>query len=191
MRIKRNRKNMLTKRIEDALKIFVPRKESEIIREQDRIAFIEKFPLERIKDLELDEFVAGGGNRNSFCYWLEFKDILFGIGGGNASKFGIYKSNEKEGYFSSASNNSEVLSEEELPKYFNKLKAEISLALDLANQGRIHEIENLKTTSIWNIVLLKILTIYYPDKFLHIGSLDTLLNVITDFKLNNLISIDE
>jgi Cdc6-like AAA superfamily ATPase len=182
---------MLTKRIDDALKTFIPRKDYELKREKDRQVFIEKFPLKNISKLTLEEFVSGNGNKESFCYWLEFKDIMFGIGGGNASKFGIYKSKVKGGYCLSANKNSKVLSEEELPKYFNKLKSEIISALDLVSQDKIYEVESLKTTSIWNIVLLKILAIYYPNKFLHIGSLDTLKNVITDLELNDLTTINE
>ena len=59
-------------------------------REAGRLSFVEKFPLEKLKELTIDQFVQGT-TENSFCYWLEFKKIGFGIGGGNASKFGIYK----------------------------------------------------------------------------------------------------
>ena len=41
-------------------------------RENDRLSFVEKFPLENLKDLSLDQFVQGT-DKNSFCYWLEFK----------------------------------------------------------------------------------------------------------------------
>lgn len=179
---------MLTNRLQNSLKNFNPNLEAEIRRENDRIFFIEKFPLDKIKDLKLEEFVAGGGNKDSFCYWLEFKNILFGIGGGNASKFGLYKSNKNSEYYSTANKSSVVLSDEELPIYFKKLKSEIVLALDLTKQNRIAEIENVIDTSMWKIVLLKILTIYYPDKFLQIGSFDTLLNIATDFELNEIIN---
>lgn len=179
---------MLTKRLQNSLNNFIPDLESEKKRENDRILFIKKFPLDKIKDLNLDDFAAGGGNKDSFCYWLEFKNILFGIGGGNASKFGIYKSNKNNEYYSSANKSSVVLSDEKLPIYFNKLKSEIVLALELTNQNRIVEIENVIETSMWKIVLLKILTIYYPDKFLQIGSFDTLLNIATDFELNEIIN---
>jgi len=64
-------------------------------RKKDRLTFVEKFPLEKFKDLSIDQFVQGT-DENSFCYWLEFKNIGFGIGGGNASKFGIYKTKDKD-----------------------------------------------------------------------------------------------
>ena len=62
-------------------------------RETGRLSFISKFPLNTIKDLSIDQYVQGT-DENSFCYWLEFKKILFGIGGGNASKFGVYKAKD-------------------------------------------------------------------------------------------------
>ena len=60
-------------------------------REKGRLEFISKFPLNSIQNLIVNDYCLGT-TENSFCYWLEFKNILFGIGGGNASKFGIYKS---------------------------------------------------------------------------------------------------
>ena len=51
-------------------------------RENGRLSFVSKFPLDEIKDLSIDQFVQGTDD-NSFCYWLEFKKIGFGIGGGN------------------------------------------------------------------------------------------------------------
>jgi len=36
-------------------------------RENDRLSFIEKFPLEKLKDLSIDQFVQGT-DENSFCY---------------------------------------------------------------------------------------------------------------------------
>ena len=63
------------------------------LKEKGRLEFISKFPLTSIQNLKVDDYCLGT-SENSFCYWLEFKEILFGIGGGNASKFGIYKSKD-------------------------------------------------------------------------------------------------
>ena len=53
-----------------------------------RLSFIEIFPFKKIKDLSIDQYVQGT-DKNSFCYWLEFKKIHLGIGGCNASKFKV------------------------------------------------------------------------------------------------------
>jgi 5-methylcytosine-specific restriction protein B len=71
-------------------KVYDFSESNEISKETGRLDFITKFPLERLSSLSIDEYVAGTDN-NSFSYWLEFKKILFGIGGGSASKFAIYK----------------------------------------------------------------------------------------------------
>ena len=67
-------------------------------KEKGRLEFVTKFPVDKISELSLDDYVLGT-NKESFCYWLEFKKIedkviLFGIGGGNASNFGLYKSKD-------------------------------------------------------------------------------------------------
>ena len=77
---------MSLKQLNKKSKEFDLPKENIDKRENDRLTFVSKFPLNAIKDLSIDEYVQGT-DENSFCYWLEFKKILFGIGGGNASKF--------------------------------------------------------------------------------------------------------
>jgi len=64
-------------------------------REFDRLSFIEKFPYDNLNELKIDQYVQGT-DENSFCYWLEFKKIGFGVGGGNASKFGIYRTKKDD-----------------------------------------------------------------------------------------------
>ena len=79
--------------------------------ENDRLAFISKFPIDTIKDLSIDQYVQGT-DENSFCYWLEFKKILFGIGGGNASKCGVYKAKDGNYYSSYGKNKKELKGKE-------------------------------------------------------------------------------
>ena len=56
-----------------------------------RESFIKRWPLESIKGMTVEDY-ADTFTKDSFIYWLERK--LGGIGGGNASKFGIYRNNE-------------------------------------------------------------------------------------------------
>ena len=88
-------------------------------RENDRLSFVKQFPLEKLINLSIDQF-AQGTDKNSYCYWLEFKKIGFGIGGGNASKFGIYKT-KNNGVLSYAigyGNNKSFLDDKEANDYF-------------------------------------------------------------------------
>ena len=53
--------------------------------------FQSKFPLEKIKNLKLEEY-TNLNREDSFCYWLEKKtESLGSIWGGSAYKFGIFK----------------------------------------------------------------------------------------------------
>ena len=132
--------------------------------ESGRVEFISKFPIDQISKLQIDEYVAGNG-KNSFSYWLEFKEIGFGIGGGNASKFGVYKAKKDGNYYYKK----KQLTGQELDDFFSNIKSGILQALKYTESN---EIEKIKTIEIplWNMVLQKILSIYYPDKFLTIGS---------------------
>lgn len=134
--------------------------------EKGRLDFIAKFPLSSIQSLKIDEYCLGT-TENSFCYWLEFKDILFGIGGGNASKFGIYKSKDGN-YYQESGSKKNVLEGKVLDEAFSKIKHEIIQGLKYVEQNQIEQISSLQT-SVWNMVLLKIFTLYYPERFLTIG----------------------
>jgi 5-methylcytosine-specific restriction enzyme B len=156
-------------------------------KEKGRNSFIERFPLDRIKDLTLDEFVIGGGNKDSFCYWLEFKKIensviLFGIGGGNASKFGLYKG-EDEYYYTGYWNGKKKIEGEVLDDYFETLKRSIVESLKHVESEDFNGVFSVKS-QLSNMVLLKILAIYYPQKFLMIGATSSLIDLASDLSID-------
>jgi len=153
--------------------------------EKGRLDFIAKFPLTSIQSLTVDRYCIGT-TENSFCYWLEFKDILFGIGGGSASKFGIYKSKDGN-YYEESGPKKIALAGNTLNETFSKIKQDIIQGLRFIEQNKIESASSLQT-SVWNMVLLKIFTIYYPDKFLTIGDPDVIIECarrigITDVEL--------
>jgi len=155
-------------------------------RENDRLSFVEKFPIAKLKDLSIDQFVQGTDD-NSFCYWLEFKKIGFGIGGGNASKFGIYKTKNQEEivYATGYGQNKTYLDDQEAKDYFSDLLNKILKALDYTRSDKIDKISELKIP-MWNMVLQKILGIYYPDKFLTIGSPTVLIKCAKELDIQNI-----
>ena len=157
-------------------------------RESGRIEFVSKFPIDQIGKLQIDEYVAGT-DKNSFSYWLEFKKILFGIGGGNASKFGLYKG-ANGNYYGGTGQNKILLKGKELEKQFEIIKTGIIKALDYVKNDRISEIKALNIP-IWNMVLQKILTLYYPDKFITIGASDVLIESAKDISLDGIELIPE
>jgi Cdc6-like AAA superfamily ATPase len=168
-------------------------------KEKGRLEFLAKFPKDKISKLTLDEYVLGTG-KESFCYWLEFKKIddkviVFGIGGGNASKFGLYKS--KDGLYQTGyGENKKALSGKDLDDYFNSIKDTIILALKCLEEDRIKDIKQMDIP-FGNMILQKILSIYYPEKFITIGASNVLIDFAKDIKLqkieltpNNLIEIN-
>ena len=148
-----------------------------------RLEFIKKFPLDSILDLDIDQYVQGT-DENSFCYWLEFKKILFGIGGGNASKFGFYKAKDGN-YYSSFGKNKNQLIGQELDDFFSNIKSGIFQALKYTETNDIEKIKTIETP-LWNMVLQKILSIYFPDKFITIGASDVLIECARDIKLKDI-----
>lgn len=147
-----------------------------------RKAFVEKFPREKINELTIDQYVQGT-DEESFCYWLEFKKFLFGIGGGSAVKFGIYKANDGK-YYDEVKKTKKPLVGEELNKRFKTIINGICAALELVENNKVEQIKEIQSP-IWNMVLQKILSIYYPDKFLTIGKSEVLIECARDVNLKN------
>lgn len=133
--------------------------------ENDRMSFINRFPLEYIKNLTVEEY-ADTETKDCFIYWLERKKILAGIGGGNSSKFGIYRAKSGE-YCKGYGENQVILKRDELEREFTKIKNTILNAIKLAQENQISEISKLDNP-LFNMVLLKILNVYVPEKFFNI-----------------------
>ena len=152
--------------------------------EKRRLEFIERFPIKSIAHLKLDEYVQGTGKDN-FSYWLEFKNVLFGIGGGNASKFGLYKASDGK-YYTISGKKKVELSGEKLRAHFDDVKSGIVKALEYTNKNQISEISKLDIP-VWNMVLLKILTIYYPEKFITVASPDLLIACALEMELQDIL----
>lgn len=133
--------------------------------EQGRLQFINRFPLESLENMTIEDY-AYRKKRDSFVYWLEHKDVLAGVRSANASKFGIYHAASGD-YVKGFGKNKIILEGEALQKEFNELKKGIIQVIDLAKKDRITEIDRLNL-SLFNMIILKILNIYVPDKFINI-----------------------
>ena len=137
---------MSLKKLNEKSKEFnLPQEDIENL-ENGRLSFVSKFPLDEIKDLSIDQYVQGTDEKEGFCYWLEFKKILFGIGGGNASKFGVYKAKDGN-YYKSYSKNKKQLTGQELENFFLKIKSGISQALEFTANDQIEKIKTTHTNA--------------------------------------------
>ena len=137
--------------------------------EKIRRGFVSKFPPSRIPLLSLDEYVEGKRNkegeinRDSFCYWVEWKTSELGrIQGSNASKFGVFCDKKTQRYKFTA-------------KFKNENAAIIFLReqiVRLLEAGRTNNLKVIQQIELSPMFKGKILFLYYPEKYLNIFSED-------------------
>jgi hypothetical protein len=140
--------------------------------EEKRKKFVEKFSLEKLKNMTVDEYIVGKGSHDSFCYWLETELIELGsIKGGTTApnKFGVYfgiTSSEAERKY------------RHLPKWgnspeeaFENIKSEI---ISLVSDGALDDSDLIINNKVAPMFKGKILATYYPEKYLSVFSEDHL-----------------
>ncbi len=125
--------------------------------------FLNGFPKDKIKLLKKEEYVVGFGRTNTFCYWLENKlGKLGNIHGSPARKFGIYfdKKNYKYAFLKKKFGTDEN-------EVFDNIKNEI---INLLDAGEKDDLETIKNSKLSPMFRGKILSTYFPDKYLNIFS---------------------
>ncbi|MFD1039358.1 McrB family protein [Virgibacillus byunsanensis] len=150
--------------------------------ESGRRSFIKRFPIDPLREMTVEEY-ADTKTKDSFIYWLERKHILAGIGGGNSSKFGIYRAQNGD-YCKGYGKHKVVLEGEILQEEFYALKEGIIQAIMLAKEDRISELSKLELP-LFNMVLLKILNIYVPEKFFNVYSPPILIELGRELELRD------
>jgi hypothetical protein len=127
-----------------------------------RLAFVHRFSKQALADMIIDDFIEGKGNPNTFCYMLEYKlDGLGRISGRYVNKFGLWYSSEHQEYHFN-------------PKYgktyeeaFDNIKSNI---IKILEDGAKVDIKALIDNPIDSWIKGKILSTYFPDRFLNIFS---------------------
>ena len=130
--------------------------------------FVRRFPVRRIHEMSLDEYVIGKNiKEDNFCYELERALAPLGkIIGATSSKFGIYYSQTTADYLVSKMWNIGSLEES-----FDALKKELVL---LINAGKTDDMDIIRSSKISPMFKGKILSTYYPEKYLSVFSEDHL-----------------
>lgn len=133
--------------------------------------FIKRFPLDSIQYISKERYCQVAKDpknvdKNTFCYNLEYVDVLpFGIKGGNDSKFGNPLS--------------------DLYPYTQNI---YNMIID-AKQGNFTNLRSKHNLNqVWPSVLIKILSIYVPEKFITVGQefiLTILAKILGVENLNN------
>ena len=124
--------------------------------------FIKIFTLDKIAKMKIDEFVQGKQNRESFCYGLERTlDPLGKITGSTCDKFGVYFS-EKDHEYSFVSRFGT-----DYKSAFKNIKRSI---IELIEAGNQEDYDAIRKNLISPMFKGKILSTYFPNKYLNIFS---------------------
>ena len=124
--------------------------------------FVKYFSLDKIAKMKIDEFVQGKQNRESFCYGLERTlDPLGKITGSTCDKFGVYYSDKNQEYC-----------------FVNRFGADYKSAfstikkciVELIEAGNIEDYDAIRKNLISPMFKGKILSTYFPNKYLNIFS---------------------
>lgn len=143
-------------------------------KEQLRRQFVEKFPLESIKDMDLEDYALGRKTGN-LCWWIEYNTVELGsIKGGSAHKHKIFFSSK--------------INQWVFPKEFNneteawlKLRGEFYTFLKNYETNGIFQVDQSSMIYSMNMVRAKLLYMYFPDKLLPIYSTEHLQRILEFF----------
>lgn len=141
-------------------------------------AFLKKFPLDELKNMNIDEYVIGKKKKDAFCHYIERGLDDFGsCRGANAICFGIYYAQD-EGRYIWNNRYSESKNENDA---FEAVRNDIVRIAECASQELFDEVDKIKFTAEafkWKVAFLyakgdldnkKILSIYSKDKLLKIA----------------------
>ena len=141
---------------------------------EERKAFVEEYPLSRIAKMPVDEYCLGTDKyRDSLSYLIEFGKIGFGVGGGSARKHGVYFSKKDNCYMHGANPVSDI--NEFWPRFRNEFYDFLKRSGESETPLLLEDYPLLRGMA---IVLTKYLSLYFPQKYLTIGSSSVLRNLM-------------
>lgn len=139
-----------------------------------RNEFVKNFSRAKIERMTIDDYVEGKSRKDTFCYIIERDlDKLGTILGSFASpKFGVYfKKEDRQYHF--------------LPKYGNSPKEAFGAIreaiLNLLEDGKNEDLEAIENNILSPMFKGKILSVYYPDRYLNIFSDEHLTHFLNVF----------
>lgn len=127
-----------------------------------REAFVEHFTLKRIAKMTIDDYVIGNKNDASFCYRIERElGPLGNITGQWSTKFGVWRSSETGEY------KTEERLGKDYKKVFDIVKNQI---IELIKAGQNNDVTSIIHNRLNSLFKGKILSTYFPEKYLNIFS---------------------
>ena len=137
--------------------------------------FQQKFPIGNLKNLTLDDYCAGKGDRNNFCWWIETGLKTLGkYSPGSARSYLIYWSKEDKDYRKHGKLVRDIKSDEEA----------IQKIVELLSQVIISKKPDVALEYFGDSFLLKILNSYFPSEFFPINGREFLDNALKLFGIN-------
>lgn len=129
---------------------------------KERELFVKRFNDSKIASMTINDYVIGRQNKNSFCYIIErILSNLGSIKGQPSNKFGVWYS-PSEGIYKF-----EIRFGDDYSSAFNNVKKAI---LDLLDKGAEENYEGIIHNPLNSLFKGKILSVYFPDKYLNIFS---------------------
>lgn len=149
-----------------------------------RDQFTKRFSIDRLIDLPIDKYVIGKGEK-TFCKLLERDlDKLGSIKNSPASKFGVYYGKEKP------DNNKEYRFKPKWGDNYTNAYSNVKTSIiKLLNDGLSENFDSIVSNPISPMFKGKILSIYYPQRFLSIFSDDHLNHFLRVFNLDTVQNI--
>ena len=133
--------------------------------EEERTQVITRFPLEDWPTMPLERYALGLRAKDTFCWWMEWGTKHLGsIRGGSSEKHLIFRHQTKGWVFDSAYQNEQAAWEAIRGAFVN--------AFQLAQYGQFDEIDTLEPFKRGYAIVVKVMYVYFPEKFLPIYSAD-------------------
>ncbi len=142
-----------------------------------RTAFANRFPKEKLEQMQLQDYVQGLESKDTFCNWLEFKTTaLGGIGGGSAKKWGVFwRSKNNDWYVTNAyQDENDAIS---------KIRTGLQELVDSVGEGQYTNLDRIAEERFGMALGLrcKPLYLYFPEQFLPISQPEHLRHFIKVF----------
>lgn len=149
--------------------------------------FLERFPLESLPNLKLNDYVIGSKAKGTFCYWAEpGTDMWARIMGASATKFGIYfgKTNKDptKRYRYTKKFAGDLPLEGAQAQVYKNVHTQL---LNLLDRGRALDFLAVDQNPLSPMFKAKVLSLYFKDLYLPICSEDILRDVAQDIKFDS------
>ena len=149
--------------------------------------FLRRFPLADLSSLTLGKYAIGQNGHETFCYWVEPGTRKWAkIVGATADKFGVYygktKSDRTERFRYTKKFSSGMPAQGEERAAFRKVRGALT---DLLAAGDALDFLAIDLNPLSQMLKAKILSLYFPDKYLPICSADNLRDLAPEFGLDD------